>query len=131
MKLKIRKKSFGVTLFAMPDIAFLLLIFLILTTSVDEQGDIKLPEFKFLQETDFPDTVIISLSDDGEFLLSGNSVKRNDLPRSLSQIPDSTVINILGDRNAPYSEVDDLLNLLQDNGLLDVELIMEEPAEDE
>ncbi|MBI9103047.1 MAG: biopolymer transporter ExbD [Spirochaetales bacterium] len=131
MKLKIRKKSFGVTLFAMPDIAFLLLIFLILTTSVDEQGDIKLPEFRFLQGTDFPEIVVISLSRDGEFLLSGNPVQKDELPLYLSKIPDNKVINILADRNVRYSEVDDVLALLQDNGLLDVVLIMEEPVDDE
>ncbi|MBI9105253.1 MAG: biopolymer transporter ExbD [Spirochaetales bacterium] len=126
MKIRVRKKSYGVTMFAMPDIAFLLLIFLILTVSVDEQGDINLPDFKFLQETDFPEIMSLNVTAAGEYGISGEIVDRRMLETSLDRLPETTVIHLIADKKSRYSQVDAVLQLLQEKQLLDVVLIMEE-----
>jgi len=126
MKIRVRKKSYGVTMFAMPDIAFLLLIFLILTVSVDEQGDINLPDFKFLQETDFPETMVVNVTAEGEYGISGETVDRRLLELTLDRLPETTVIHLIADKESRYSHVDGVLQLLQEKQLLDVVLIMEE-----
>jgi biopolymer transport protein ExbD len=126
MKIRIRKKSYGVTMFAMPDIAFLLLIFLILTVSVDEQGDINLPDFKFLQETDFPEIMVVNVTADGEYGLSGQPIDIRLLGSTLDRLPETTVIHLIADKECLYSSIDSILQLLQEKQLLDVVLIMEE-----
>ena len=126
MKLKIKHKSFGVTLLALPDIAFLLLIFLILTVSVDEQGEIKLPNFKFMQETDFPETLIISLYSSGNYQILGQNIEKETLASVIDKIPSTTVIHFMADKECLYKDVDFTLGQLQKTGLRDVVLIMNE-----
>ena len=126
MKIRIRKKNYGVTMFAMPDIAFLLLIFLILTVSVDEYGDINLPNFKFLQETDYPEIVVVNISAEGLLGIGGEYMNNNLFKSSLDQIPQNTIIHLIADKNCSYSDVDEVLGLLQREELSDVVLIMDE-----
>ncbi len=125
MKLQIKRKPFGVTLLALPDIAFLLLIFLILTVSVDDQGEIELPNFKFLQETEFPETIVLTISKTGIYQLAGQVIERENLDSILKIIPETTIIHLMADRRSRYSDVDFILEQLQKNNLRDVVLIME------
>ena len=126
MKLNIKHKPFGVTLLALPDIAFLLLIFLILTVSVDDQGEIELPNFKFLQETEFPETVVITLSKTGTYQLSGQNMEKSNIISVIKRFPDTTVIHLMADKNSKYRDVDYILEQLQKAGLHDVVLIMDD-----
>ncbi len=125
MKLKIKHKPSGVTLLALPDIAFLLLIFLILTVSVDDQGEIELPDFKFLQETEFPETVVLTLSKTGLYQLAGQYIEKANLNSVIKRIPDTTVIHLMADKNSLYRDVDYTLEELQKAGLRDIVLIMD------
>ena len=125
MKLQIKRKPFGVTLLALPDIAFLLLIFLILTVSVDDQGEIKLPDFKFLQETEFPETIVLTISKNGEYHIAGQIIEKTDLDSILRTIPKTTIIHLMADRQSRYGDVDFILEQLQEKNLRDVVLIME------
>ncbi len=126
MKLQIKRKPFGVTLLALPDIAFLLLIFLILTVSVDDQGEIQLPNFKFLQETEFPENIVLTISETGEYQLAGQVIEKGDLDSILNIIQETTVIHLMADRRSRYSDVDFILGQLQEKNLRDVVLIMED-----
>jgi len=126
MNLKIKHKPFGVTLLALPDIAFLLLIFLILTVSVDDQGEIELPNFKFLQETEFPEIVVISLSKTGIYQLSGEPLEKSNMVSAIKRFPDTTVIHLLADKNSQYRDVDYLLEQIQKAGLHNIVLIMDD-----
>ena len=127
MKIRVKKKSFGVTMFAMPDIAFLLLIFLILTVSTDESGNISLPSFKYLQDTDFPDTLVLNVSTEGKYGIAGEYIGLQQLESVLNRIPKETVIHLTADKQCRYKDVDKMLELLQQKGLLDIVMIMEEP----
>jgi len=128
MKLRIKAKPRGITVLALPDIAFLLLIFLILTVSVDEQGDIQLPSFRFTQETEFPQTLVITVNETGSVQIGGQEVKKSELSGVLRKIPPSTVIHLMADRRSRYADIDELLGKLQIAGLKDVVLIMEDHA---
>jgi len=131
MKLQIKRKPFGVTLLALPDIAFLLLIFLILTVSVDDQGEIELPNFKFLQETEFPDTIVLTISKTGKYQLAGQAIEQAALDSVLNLIPKTTVIHIMADRKSKYSNLDFILGKLEEKNLRDVVLIMEEKKQED
>lgn len=129
MRIRVKKKTFGVTMFAMPDIAFLLLIFLILTVSTDESGNINLPNFKYLQETDFPETIVLNVSADGNYGFAGEYIGFGQFEAALKTLPKQTVIHLTADRDCPYSYVDNVIDMLQEQELLDLVLIMEESAE--
>ena len=133
MKIKIKKRNFGVTMFAMPDIAFLLLIFLILTVSVDEYGNINLPDFKFLQETDYPETVVVNVAADGSRGIAGEYMPSALFSSSLDGIRQNTVVHLVADKECSYSDVDTVLELLKNKGLTEIVLIMDEnlPGENE
>ena len=125
MKIRITKKRSRVIMFAMPDIAFLLLIFLILTVAIDEYGEIELPFFSFTQETDFPETVSIIVNRSGMIDVHGRQVETGALFSALSEIPLNTVIHIYADQETEYVVVDTVLNALKEVGLRDVVLIAE------
>lgn len=110
-------------MFAMPDIAFLLLIFLIITVAIDEYGEIELPLFSFLQETEFPETVPVVVNRTGEIDVQGQRVREQNLADFFLGIPDNTVIHVYADQDTDYAAVDILLNALKEAGLRDVVLI--------
>lgn len=112
-------------MFAMPDIAFLLLIFLILTVTVAEDEEITVPTFEFIQETDFPDTVLIRVMQDGAVELDGERFVTGDLAGPLSRVETGNVIHLLADSEVEYLVVDEVLNALKQAGLVDVILIAE------
>ena len=93
--------------------------------SVDDQGEIELPNFKFLQETEFPETIVLTISKTGIYQLAGQVIERENLDSILKIIPETTIIHLMADRRSRYSDVDFILEQLQKNNLRDVVLIME------
>ncbi len=131
MKIRIRQRKSSITMFAMPDIAFLLLIFLILTASVDEYGEIQLPQFRFMQQTEFPATLTVNISSGGLTGISGEYMSADSFSAALNQVPQGTVINLVADKNTYYSNIDKTLDLLQSAGLTDIVLIMDDETVNE
>ena len=125
MKIRIPQRRMGVIMFAMPDIAFLLLIFLILTVSVAENEDIDVPHFKFTQETEFPEVVRISIDKDGGIEVQGTKYPAEGLSEPLGRIGVGRVIHVIADGEVAYLMVDTVLSALRKAGLLDVILIAE------
>ena len=126
MKLNTRSKRYSVTIFAMPDIAFLLLIFLIITASVDEYGNIELPHFKFLQEMESQKSVVLNISKTGDYGLRGEYYDKIEFIRLISEITSDSKIYLVADKDCPYRHVDQLLNILQEANLFDAVLVMDE-----
>ncbi|MBT3271665.1 MAG: hypothetical protein HN368_00815 [Spirochaetales bacterium] len=125
MKIRIARKKTTIVMFAMPDIAFLLLIFLILTVSVAEDEEIAVPNFQFIQETDFPDVVAIRVGPEGSIEISGVEYNSEELETRLESVEPGYVIHLIADRNADYVFVDRVLGALKKTGLQDVILIAE------
>ena len=110
----------------MPDIAFLLLIFLIITASVDEYGNIELPHFKFLQEMESQKSVVLNISKTGDYGLRGEYYDKIEFIRLISEITSDSKIYLVVDKDCPYRHVDQLLNILQEANLFDAVLVMDE-----
>ena len=125
MKIRIARRRLRIIMFAMPDIAFLLLIFLILTVSVAEEDDVDVPQFKFTQETDFPDIVAIQVDREGIIEIQGEKYEYEELPSRLELIGEGTVTHIIADGEADYLVVDTVLSALKAAGVTDVVLIAE------
>jgi biopolymer transport protein ExbD len=112
-------------MFAMPDIAFLLLIFLILTVTVAENEEIEIPTFQFIQETDFPDTVAVRVNKDGAVEIEGQEFSAGELVDRLRRVEEGNVVHLIADGDAEYLAVDAVLGALKEAGLVDVILIAE------
>jgi len=125
MKIRIARRRIRIIMFAMPDIAFLLLIFLILTVSVAEEDDVEVPRFNFTQETDFPDVVAIQVDKEGIVTIQGDTYEYEELPSRLGLIGEGTVTHIIADGEADYLVVDTVLSALKSAGVTDVVLIAE------
>ena len=126
MKIRIARRKSSVVMFAMPDIAFLLLIFLILTVSVaEDDDDIDVPKFQFTQETDFPEVVTIRVDRTGRIEIEGESQLPANLLERLRLVEGGRVIHVVADGTAEYLVVDTVLSALKAAGLTDVVLIAE------
>ncbi len=129
MKITILSRRKGFAPVAMADIAFLLLIFLIVTVSVGDTPPVNLPIFKYARQTGFPKTAVISLTISGDVLLDGSPISADSLPSVLNGIaqPDELVITLHADAAVPYEKVDALLRNLQAGKYFRVVLMTEVP----
>ena len=125
MKISIPKRRLRIIMFAMPDIAFLLLIFLILTVSAAEYDEVDVPRFAFAREAEFPEVVTLSIDDDGKIELFGATYETADLLGILGSVGRGVAIRVVADRRVPYLLVDSVLAALRRAGLQDVILIAE------
>ena len=125
MKISIPKRRLRIIMFAMPDIAFLLLIFLILTVSAAEYDEVDVPHFAFAREAEFPEVVTLSIDGDAKIELFGATYETAELPAILGNVGRGAVIRVVADRRVPYLLVDSVLAALRRAGLQDVILIAE------
>jgi len=127
MKIKILQRQRGFHLFAMSDIAFLLLIFLVITVSLEEDGSITLPFFEYTQETGFSKTIPVIIDQEGSVRVEGILIPFDRLESYLVNIAQKSnvVIRLFADKNAKYENVDRVLSILQDTSFFEVVLIAE------
>ncbi|MBU0935273.1 MAG: biopolymer transporter ExbD [Spirochaetes bacterium] len=125
MKISVRARRRGFAPAAMADIAFLLLIFFITTTSIDEDSNLELPEFQYTRETGFPQTVRLQLDRNDQLLLDGSPGTADTLTRLLQQryLPAETVIMFEADRDTPYRRIDEVLVALGSAGFERIVLV--------
>lgn len=133
MKITIQPRKKGFAPVAMADIAFLLLIFLIVTVSIGDAPEVKLPEFGYSRETGFPRTVIVTVAPDGAMKLDGSPVTLKSLPAAIvgMENPSEIVVNIQADAEAPYEFVDLALQALGGARLRKVVLMTEAPDDED
>jgi biopolymer transport protein ExbD len=103
---------------AMSDIAFLLLIFIMLIALVNYRKEIKIeyPEAETLEGTNADSNLEIWITSDGDIFQNGNLVDKITLEGIIvDAIIDnpSTRIHILADRDTPYRHINGVFELLQ------------------
>lgn len=132
INLPARRRAFA--LVSMADIAFLLLIFLVLTVTAGDEGTVRLPSFLYTQKSEFDRNISITLTADGGVSIDGVPVAAGLDPRSIEVRIDRRLAEVSGeppvvrlsaDRNLPYDRVDSLLALLRAKGLTRVVLMTE------
>ena len=117
---------------SMSDIAFLLIIFFMLTTSFSpESTSVQLPESIIRSEvTDLAS--IIAIKEDGTIMFTSGEEQAYELtgPNELAQITEDIVklvenkeFVIKADRNVPYQMVDSVLDALRSNGARNIGLL--------
>jgi len=118
MKLRRRKKNFTIPLNSMSDVAFLLLIFIMLVALINYRKEVKIeyPEAKTALRTTAEKNLEIWVDREGEIYLDGDYGDYLALENKIAELyrtaPD-TRIHIIADRNTPYEKINSILEIFQ------------------
>lgn len=118
MKLRNIKKSFVIPMNAMSDVAFLLLIFIMLVALINYRKEVKIeyPEAENAKRTSIEKNMELWVDVNGEVYIDGTLSDLSTVEDVVSEVylnaPD-TRIHILADRNTPFEKVNGVLSVLQ------------------
>ena len=119
MKLKRDKgNSFNIPLSSMSDVAFLLLIFIMLVALINYRKEVKIeyPEAKTVLRTTAEKNLEVWVDRDGGVYLDGDVSDLLALENKIADLyrnaPD-TRVHIIADRNTPYEKINAVLEILQ------------------
>ena len=118
MRLRRKKKTVSVSIFSMSDIAFLLLIFVMLVSLINYRQEINIdfPQAHTALRTTAERNLDIWIDIDGLIYLDGYLADHITLRETVTQLhltaPD-TRIHIIADRNVTYNKIDGVLEILQ------------------
>lgn len=112
----------------MADIAFLLLIFLMVVSSMDQSKKIKINPPTVVQTSSISQDKVFTVfvDKDGFYFYKGEGKDVSELEflyeKHASLFPDA-IVQIVGDQETEYESIDLLLNTLRKNGRIDVAFI--------
>jgi biopolymer transport protein ExbD len=118
MKLRRKRKTFFIPLNSMADVAFLLLIFIMIITLINYRKEIKIeyPEASTAVITSAEKNLEVWIDREGAIYLDGDPADRPTLENKIAQLyvsaPD-TRVHIIADQNTPYEKIDSVLEVLQ------------------
>jgi len=123
-----RKRKFSPI--AMADIAFLLLIFLILVTGIDEKGNVKLPVFRYSQKVSSPKRIAIVIDKSGRIFVDGFAMDWSRFDSFLNSLSNKKdiIARLIADSSTDYSNVDRVLSFLRKKNILKIVLVTKEPV---
>jgi biopolymer transport protein ExbD len=118
MKLKRNSKVFSIPIFSTSDIAFLLLIFIMLVSLINYRVEVKIdyPEAKTALRTSEEKNLEIWIDKAGGIYLDGlpaDKLELEDAIHSLYRTAPDTRIHIIADKNTPYEQINDVLEIMQ------------------
>ena len=118
MKLKRKRKTVSVPLFSTSDIAFLLLIFIMLVSLINYREEIAIDfaEARTALRTSAERNLEVWIDTDGVIYLDGILADHRAVEDAISELhvtaPD-TRVHIIADRNVTYDKVNSVLEILQ------------------
>lgn len=113
-----KNKEFYIPLNSMSDVAFLLLIFIMLVALINYRKEVKIeyPEAKTALRTSAEKNLEVWVDRDGGVYLDGDPGDLLALERTIAELyrsaPD-TRVHIIADRNTPYEKINAVLEILQ------------------
>ncbi|MDR2476356.1 MAG: biopolymer transporter ExbD [Treponema sp.] len=113
-----KNKEFYIPLNSMSDVAFLLLIFIMLVALINYRKEVKIeyPEAKTALRTSAEKNLEVWVDRDGGVYLDGDPGDLLTLERTIAELyrsaPD-TRVHIIADRNTPYEKINAVLEILQ------------------
>ncbi|MCL2139192.1 MAG: biopolymer transporter ExbD [Treponema sp.] len=113
-----KKKNFFIPLSSMSDIAFLLLIFIMLVALMNYRKEVKIeyPEAKTALRTSAEKNLEVWIDREGGIYLDGDpgniGLLQNTIARLYTTAPD-TQVHIIADRNTSYEKINSVLEVLQ------------------
>jgi biopolymer transport protein ExbD len=119
MRLAKRKKApFYIPLNSMSDVAFLLLIFIMLVALINYRKEVKIdyPEAKTALRTSEEKNLEIWVDKDGGVYLDGDAADLLGVEQKIAELyrgaPD-TRVHIIADRETPYEKINNVLEIMQ------------------
>jgi len=113
-----KNKNFYIPLNSMSDVAFLLLIFIMLVALINYRKEVKIeyPNAKTALRTSEEKNLEVWIDREGSIYLDGNDSDLLGLERKIADLyrsaPD-TRVHIIADRNTPYEKINAALEVLQ------------------
>jgi biopolymer transport protein ExbD len=119
MKLRRReKKHFIIPMNSMSDVAFLLLVFIMLVALINYRKEVKIdyPEARTALRTSDEKNLEIWIDKEGGVFLDGDPADLLAVEQKIADLyrnaPD-TRVHILADRNTPYEKINNVLEIMQ------------------
>jgi len=118
MNFKRRKKQFFIPIFSTSDIAFLLLIFIMLVSLINYRKEIKIdyPEANTALRTTAEKNLEVWIDTQGNIYLDGEASNHNEFEKKIASLyiydPD-TIVHIIADRNTSYENINSVLEIMQ------------------
>ena len=118
MKLKKSKKFVSVPLFSTSDIAFLLLIFIMLVSLINYRVEVKIdyPEAQAALRTTAEKNLEVWINYEGAVFLNGYPSDKKEFEDKIAELyiyaPD-TRVHIIADKNTPYENINSVLEIMQ------------------
>jgi biopolymer transport protein ExbD len=118
MKLRRKKKRFAIPLNSMSDVAFLLLIFIMLVALINYRVTVKIeyPEANIALRVSDEKNLEIWIDVEGGIYLDGDPASHAALENAITDLyinaPD-TRVHIIADRSTPYEKINSVLEILQ------------------
>ncbi|GHV51310.1 biopolymer transporter ExbD [Spirochaetia bacterium] len=112
------RKNFSIPLNSMSDVAFLLLIFIMLVSLINYRKEVKIsyPEAEMAQRTSAEKNLEVWIDKSGRVYLDGTSADlrtvENVLADTYRNAPD-TRLHIIADRDTPFENIQGVLSILQ------------------
>jgi biopolymer transport protein ExbD len=118
VKLIREKKKFIVPMNAMSDVAFLLLIFIMLVALINYRREVKIeyPEAQTAKRTSAEKNLEIWIDRDGGVYLDGAPARLADIEQAVSDIylrAPGTRIHVIADRDTAFRNINEVLSILQ------------------
>ena len=118
MKIRQKRKSFFIPLFSTSDIAFLLLIFIMLVSLINYRKTVKIeyPEAETARKVNAEKNLEIWVDQDGALYLNGNPSNLHFVEQGIIEAyreAPGTRVHIVADRNTPFENVHKVLDILQ------------------
>ena len=117
-KIARRKRKASIATASMSDIGFLLLIFIMLISLINQRHEEKIEysEAKILEKTQEEKNLEIWIKKDGGIFVEGNQFSPESLELliagKIAEEPTAR-IHIIADKNTPYKFINDVVNVLQ------------------
>ena len=113
-----RKRKASIATPSMSDIGFLLLIFIMLISLINQRHEEKIEysEAKILEKTQEEKNLEIWIKKDGSIFVEGNQIAPANLELLIAgKIAEEPAarIHIIADRNTPYKYINDVVSVLQ------------------
>ena len=113
-----RKRKASIATASMSDIGFLLLIFIMLISLINQRHEehIEYSEAKILEKTQLEKNLEIWIKKDGSVFVEGNQISPESLELliagKIAEEPGAR-IHIIADKNTPYKHIHDVVEVLQ------------------
>jgi len=118
MNLRRKKKTFFIPLNSMSDVAFLLLIFIMIVALINYRKEVKIeyPEANTALRTSAEKNLEVWVDREGEIYLDGDPANYQALESKIAELyisaPD-TRVHIIADRFTPYEKINSVLEVFQ------------------